>query len=597
MRAALRAPLGWLAVSGEDDPPHAPTNMPCTADPMGAFDIALAGVSQRFTCRAALKLATDLPRLAGPGTRPRTLPTEARRQFDDLVRNGRGTHYDDIVLFVHGLGSVLEESDAFKRALIAQGRRHGRRYAILSVDLPGFGYSARIDTAALLRDRNGGNLGAFAMPDGRNSTFPLLGVMRDVLVRISDAIPGGTAYAVGGSLGGNLTLWLAERLSQSTLSSSTGYALSGTLRAFASWSPASIWESYERSLSLPTTVAGRHLDIVKHEIRKRTRERTGEPEHASTRKGFFELMQRGEPVAGIHVLPAWGYPPTRPGLLQQAELYGEAYRRTFWMAAYEQAVFSHQEPLIAPGAASRTWPIRTINRPLLIAAGERDDGPVNYWRNVHRVTDASPDVPGRRLLMRATGHSMSDERPQHLAAEVAAFFAAVDGRVASAGDDLWAMRLDSSGRSWSHTSPAAAHPFLADIACDDGAPGDPVPFGAKLLAAADFDGDARVGGPAVKLLAVGDFDGDGRAELIVAPVATGSAGNDLWAMRFDSRARRWQHMSPIAGRDVLSDIDCDLGAPGGPVPFGAKLLAAADFAGDRRSVLVVAPDAAGRIGR
>jgi GNAT superfamily N-acetyltransferase len=41
------------------------------------------------------------------------------------------------------------------------------------------------------------------------SNFPLLGLYRDALVEICDIVPGGVQYVMGGSLGGNMTLWLA----------------------------------------------------------------------------------------------------------------------------------------------------------------------------------------------------------------------------------------------------------------------------------------------------------------------------------------------------------------------------------------------------
>ena len=83
-----------------------------------------------------------------------------------------------------------------------------------------------------------------------------------------------------------------------------------------------------------------------------------EPEDNGSRKRFFDGMQRGETFLGVRsVFGAWGYPPTKGNVLLQSELYGEAYRRVFWMAAYEQVTFSHQEPL----SPSRQWPFRTIS--------------------------------------------------------------------------------------------------------------------------------------------------------------------------------------------------------------------------------------------
>lgn len=52
-------------------------------------------------------------------------------------------------------------------------------------------------------------------------------------------------------------------------------------------------------------------------------------------------------------------------------------------------------------------------------------------------------------------------------------------------------------------SPIPNHPLQADIDCS----------GAQYTA---------------KFAVVADFDGDGRAELVIAPDASGSRGNDFW---------------------------------------------------------------------
>jgi hypothetical protein len=132
-------------------------------------------------------------------------------------------------------------------------------------------------------------------------------------------------------------------------------------------------------------------------------------------------MQRGEEIiAGVHILGAWGYPPTKEGLLLQSKMYSEYYRRVFWAAAYEQVTFSHQEPL----SPSREWPFKTIRKPLFLASGTRDVGSskvMDIYNQVVFVSNAAPDVPGRRLLMKETGHSISDERPRHLAERIVDF--------------------------------------------------------------------------------------------------------------------------------------------------------------------------------
>jgi pimeloyl-ACP methyl ester carboxylesterase len=417
-RAALRPRLGWIALSSEDDPPHAPTNVPASRDHMGELTLRIGQSGRSVTLRATLML----PAAPAPDPLPditiRTIPapTAFAEALSERIANG----YDELFLFVHGLASLAEESDTFKRLVVEIGAARAQRYAVLSVDMPGMGYSERIDIDALVAQRARGQHG-FALPDGVGSNFPLLGLYRDTLVEICNTVPGGVQYVMGGSLGGNMTLWLAAAPMFTDLA--PWRSEPSSVRSFCSWSPASIWESYERSRDLPERNNGTHVDIGKNGAKRRAWERMAEVENDGRRLQFFKVMQLGEPlpVIGIHVfLGAWGYPPTKAGLLLQSELYGEFYRRVFWTAAYEQVTFSHQEPL----SPSRQWPFRTIRKPLLLAAGDRDVGSagvMDIYNQVVFVTNAAPDVPGRRLLMRGTGHSIADERPRHLAEQIVDF--------------------------------------------------------------------------------------------------------------------------------------------------------------------------------
>ncbi len=622
-RRRLRPALGWIALSSEDDPPHAPTNLPATADHMGELTMRIGRSAQEVTLRATITLPT------APATEP--LPDISRRAvpaptaFADALLDRAAAGYDELFLFIHGLGSRAEESGTFKRALIELGAARGRRYAVLSVDMPGMGYSSRIDLDDLVARRARGFHG-FALPDGVGSNFPLLGLYRDTLVELCNLTVGGVQYVMGGSLGGNMTLWLAAEPMFTDLAP-PGIEPASVV-SFLSWSPGSIWESYERSRDIPEG-DGTHMDVGKNGAKKRSLERMGERENEGRRWEFFEKMQRGEDFLGIHILGAWGYPPTKSGLLLQAELYGEQYRRTFWAAAYEQVTFSHQEPL----TPSRRWPFQTIRKPLFLAVGARDVGEAgvaDIYNEAIKVSDRFPDIPGRRRLMRETGHSISDERPRHLAEQLVDFLAgdqswrhrwrhvsqieghpfladvncdagaAVptafgvklvttgdvdrDGQAelivapdlnGTGGNDLWVMKFDRSRRTWSHLSPIPGHPFLADVNCDDGA-AIPTRFGVKSVIAADVDGD-------------------GQAELIVTPDATGTAGNDLWVMKYDRSRRRWSHLSPLPGHSFLADVNCDDGVAT-PTRFGVKSVTAADVDGDGQAELIVTPDTNGTAG-
>jgi pimeloyl-ACP methyl ester carboxylesterase len=414
-RAALRPPLGWIALSSEDDSPHAPTNVPASGDHMGELTMRVGQAGQQVTLRATLMLPAAPAADVLPDIALRTIPSPFA--FADALNDRVAARYDELFLFVHGLASRTEESDRFKRLVVEIGAARERRHAVLSVDMPGMGYSARLDIDALVAQRATGQHG-FALPNGVGSNFPLLGLYRDTLVEICNSVPGGVQYVMGGSLGGNMTLWLAADPMFTDLAPPRSEPSS--VRSFLSWSPASIWESYERSRDQAGLGNGTHMDIGKNGAKRAALDRMRELEDDGSRERFFDRMQRGEALLGVRVLGAWGYPPKKDNVLLQSELYSESYRRVFWTAAYEQVTFSHQEPLSPSGQ----WPFRTIRKPLFLAAGAWDDGDwgvMDIYNPVRFVTDTVPDVPGRRLLMEETDHSIADERPRHLAEQIVDF--------------------------------------------------------------------------------------------------------------------------------------------------------------------------------
>ena len=135
----------------------------------------------------------------------------------------------------------------------------------------------------------------------------------------------------------------------------------------------------------------------------------------------------------------------------------------------------------------------------------------------------------------------------------------------SRGNDLWVMKYNMAAASWQHMAPIPDHEMDADIDCS----------GRRFPA---------------KFFVVADFDGDSADELLVAPDAAGSRGNDFWVMKYNVATGSWQHMAPIPDHEMDADIDCS------GRQFRAKFAIAADFDGDRRAELVVAPDVSGTRG-
>jgi hypothetical protein len=127
--------------------------------------------------------------------------------------------------------------------------------------------------------------------------------------------------------------------------------------------------------------------------------------------------------------------------------------------------------------------------------------------------------------------------------------------------DLWALKYNIAAESWRHIAPIPNNQMEADIDCSN------TQYPARFAIAADFDGD-------------------GADELVVAPDASGTRGNDLWVMKYVGRfpAGQWQHMALIPNHQMEADIDCS------NTQYPARFAIAADFDGDGADELIVAPE-------
>jgi hypothetical protein len=64
------------------------------------------------------------------------------------------------------------------------------------------------------------------------------------------------------------------------------------------------------------------------------------------------------------------------------------------------------------------------------------------------------------------------------------------------------------------------------------------------------------------------YDTELEVQVVIAPQAAGSAGNDLWVMDYVP-GTGWKHLSQITGHPMEADIDCST------LPYPAKLMALA----------------------
>ena len=191
--------------------------------------------------------------------------------------------------------------------------------------------------------------------------------------------------------------------------------------------------------------------------------------------------------------------------------------------------------------------------------------PTGTWQHMAPIPNhpmnADIDCSGREFGVKfaITGDFDADQRAE---------LVAVPDTGTSRGNDLWVLKYVGQfpTGTFQHMAPIPNHPMDADIDCSG------TQFAAKMAVAADFDRD-------------------GADELVVAPDADNSAGNDLWVMKYSGQfpAGSFAHMTPIPNHPVDADIDC------ASVGFPAKSMLVGVFDGDAPE-LMVAPDAGGSRG-
>jgi pimeloyl-ACP methyl ester carboxylesterase len=387
VRRQLRPQLGWIAVSGEDDPPHRPVNVYSAPYPQHDLLVSCRGIPvvTRFV------VCAPHPGAGEPAFDATKLPPEEQPFIPPQC---------DLIIFLHGHMSRLEEAMSLVSPIHHAAAERGRAYAIISMDLPTNGYATYIDHEQIgpaLKSRN----------------VPVLDFVEDFvqefvaeLVRTTGT-QARVAAVIGGSLGGNLTLRLAEK------QPAVPWA-----QRFVAWSPASIWNSQIRTPPyydpiLDFALSGAVARSLEHETPERRTE--------YFKRAFDESLVVTPAQAEQWYAPSW---PCRTALINAARLdrretYHPLFRKWHWRLGYEQLIFSHVEN----GADGRPLYER-IRGPLLLCAGREDNfAYTNIWDAAGKLARAMTNTVGHTLFLDKTGHSMHAERPELMAKEIADFLA------------------------------------------------------------------------------------------------------------------------------------------------------------------------------
>ncbi len=419
----VRQRLGWIANAAEVDPPRRPVNIASLHYPQ--YDIAVdvpapSGGSVEVEARFAVISASP-----SPTPRPQIAP-------DDVV-----------LIFLHGDGSRLEEATPLIAPLLALGQREGRSYTILAVDLPSHGCTTSVDPMGPAFAGTPAWDNHAPVPPSRPPSYPILEFLEDFVaafVRALDAEIHCAAQIVGtmgGSLGGNLSLRLARRPEP-------------WMRQSIAWSPASVWDSLAD-------------DEIKQAGPNHCSTEGHAPETAATRAAFvFDVFESSTSVGPIPiVLPQGDYwyradwQPCKTRMLdagawERRELYSRIYRQWHYRMDWEQLVYSYNDP----DHGSVTPRYESFRSRLLLAAGAMDNNSpcTNIYGSCQTLARRLERTAarGRTFFAEHTGHSIHDERPGLLAAQIDAFTAETlgGGRVglAATGDPL--VRFTGDLHDW-----------------------------------------------------------------------------------------------------------------------------------------------------
>jgi pimeloyl-ACP methyl ester carboxylesterase len=428
-RSAERDPLGWIAVTAEDDPPHRPVNVGSALFPQYDLTVQVGTpvtpvttrfvvASRQFQDEYPVELEEVPPQTPTSAGAP---PEPSQRAIPPITR--------DIVLFIHGHSSSAEEAMPLVGPLLQQAENRGRQLTLISLDLPSNGYASMIEHTEL----------AMIEDSLWNSGYPILDFIEDFIVAVVDELealqPGfkdKIVGVIGGSLGGNMGLRLARR----------DLARHPWLHSVVSWSPASTWLSWARAVIGPPQ-KGRFYDIVKHEGVGRTRGASVEDEveapfYKSSINKFFYQEFAGTKIGRIAQSDHWYSKnwPCREAAKESShraiyEIYNESFRRWHWRVAHEQLIYSHwdsdtTDPKIDPdprndAAAGPARYTQITSRLLLAMAHDDDEMPEKIFSNTQALADAMTMVQGTTLFVRDTGHSIPTERPVFFAGEILDF--------------------------------------------------------------------------------------------------------------------------------------------------------------------------------
>lgn len=398
-QSGTRPALGYVAVSSEDDPAHRPVNG-----------------------RSAPVLQSNLQVSVGPHQVETRYALFGRGVTHDPVTNQTIIPENSkVILYIHGLGSRLEEAIGFATQIERQTQSN-EPWIVLAVDMPGFAYSNAPYPHEIADVRTSGQPQGLGFHAGGRHETPIMDFEESFLVEFMKTV---TAFSrvegtsalqdlplrdhivavAGGSLGGHLSFRLGRRSDIPWV------------KNIISWSIGSVWSGFADGANLLTQLA----------VVNTWRRGGGTPEEffetPESRGTFIDRLYTNTvslgPITFVSTTSSQWWNPRFPchdrvlenSLLDRHEVYSPRYRHWYWRLAMEQLIYSHQS---APNLSGNRFDLNRTRQ--LILAGSEDNFPfARIFHNTVEMATQMHQTPGALRLMSNTGHSIHTERPRELA--------------------------------------------------------------------------------------------------------------------------------------------------------------------------------------
>lgn len=391
---SARGDLGWIAVSSEDDAPYRPVNAARSRFPQCDLLFTVPGAKGNVVVMSRFVIAT--------ANEPVDPPVVTPQRSCPPVMEPVLPPNDQIILYIHGSDSQLEEAEALIPHLVRTPDGLPTGFSVISMDLPGSGYVNLIDHTEVADFLPPASDLSLVLILWLRSNLALMPFLEEFIVAFVSAlssrlgqpglVEGRLAAVMGGSLGGNLALRLAQRHEP-------------WLRNAVAYSPGSVWDALG-DVILQQGVVSRFLTCL-------------EGENDQSRGDFFSKVF--DQAIPLKTQPDQWYRddwPCKLGYISNARLdrretYTSQSRRWHWRISIEELAWTWRDPVLEQGFRHR----------VLLGAGKADDyWPAKIFSNTFDLAgEMVTPTDGDTFFFDLTGHSIHAERPAALAGKVLAF--------------------------------------------------------------------------------------------------------------------------------------------------------------------------------